>query len=139
MHCIISPCASSNRTSQFQCYLMECHPHSPTSHSVVDYGPIYLEEVSTGYFFKSVDNRIFGCLAHNCTMKFWHCWNLSTIIPSVWETLPLIVLEILSTESTISWPLSLAAPWLSYRNELRHLPYMKYAISILGSLLGDTK
>ena len=25
-------------------YLMECHPHSPTSNSVVDYGLIYLEE-----------------------------------------------------------------------------------------------
>ena len=68
------------------------------------------------------------------TMKFWHCWNsdiveiLSTIIPSVWETLPLVVLQILSTESTISQPLSLAAPLLSYRNKLRHLPYMEYAI-----------
>ena len=55
------------------------------------------------------------------------------------ETLPLVVLEVLSTEVVISQPLSLAAPLFSYRNELRHLPYMEYAISILGSLLGDTK
>ena len=42
----------------------------------------------------------------------------------------MIVVEILSTESTISRarPLSLAAPFLSYRNKLRHLPYMDYAV-----------
>ena len=38
------------------------------------------------------------------------------------ETLPLVALEALSTEVTVSWaqPLSLGAPLLSYRNKLRH-------------------
>ena len=41
---------------------MECHPHSSTSNFVVDYGPIYLEEVSIDLFFKSVDNNFKGFL-----------------------------------------------------------------------------
>ena len=41
--------AGSN-SSQLQCYLMECHPHSPTSKSVVDYSLIYLEEENKKVF-----------------------------------------------------------------------------------------
>jgi len=54
----------------------------------------------------------------------------STINTSVWETLPVIVVEILSTESNISRARSLspAAPFVSYRNKLRHLPYMECVI-----------
>ena len=42
---------------------------------------------------------------------------------TVLETLPLVVMELLSTEVTISpaRPLSLAAPLLSYSDKLRHL------------------
>ena len=45
------------------------------------------------------------------------------------ETLPLVALEALSTEVTVSWarPLSLAAPLLSYRNKLRHFSKMVVA------------
>ena len=45
---------------------------------------------------------------------------------------PLVALEVLSTELTISraWSLPLVAPLFSYRNKLRRFPYMKYAIYI---------
>ena len=94
-------------------YLMECHPHSPTSNSVVDYSPIYLHGRSIDIF---LDGLLYTCIYHEIlTMDITEI--LSTINPSVWETLPLVVLEILSTVSRPR-PLSLAAldPLLSYRN-----------------------
>ena len=44
--------------------------------------------------------------------------------------IPLVALEVLSTELSISRArsLPLVAPLFSYRNELRHFPYMEYAI-----------
>ena len=44
--------------------------------------------------------------------------------------IPLVVLEVLSTELTISWARSLpsVAPLFSYRNKLRDFLYTEYAI-----------
>ena len=42
-------------------YLMECHPHSPTSNSVVDYSLIYLEEGSIDIF---LDGLLYTCIYH---------------------------------------------------------------------------
>ena len=121
---------------------MECHPHSPTSHSVVDYTPTSLKGKRNKicrYFKGFLDALPIHIYHEILTLHITEI--LSTINPSVWETLPVVVVEILSTESTISRarPLSLAAPFLSYRNKLRHLPIWSMLYSILASLLSDTK
>ena len=65
----------------------------------------------------------------DCAIQ-WTIVKFFKEVLSQWETLPLVVLEVLSTEATISWArsLPLVVPLFSYRNKLRHFLYMEYAI-----------
>ena len=65
-------------------YLMECHPHSPFSKSVVDYSPIYLEEEK--YSYKSF-LWTFGCLA-----KYIYCKILTIEVTEIVRTVNCIIM-----------------------------------------------
>ena len=57
-------------------------------------------------------------------------WTIMNFVKKYCHTGKHIPLEVLSTELTISWARSLpsVAPLFSYRNKLKHFPYMEYAI-----------